>query len=119
MFCGCRWYTMRLSEAASSRQTSSVLSVEALSVISNSRSAWSWASTDRTTPTTSSPALQPGSPSHIRVPELAIRNLLLLARLAVRAPSGKPTPRYAYQHCRERDGNHRRDAYWPQNIEGC
>src|SRR5215831_659125 len=54
---------MRSSERASSRHTSSVSSVEALSEITSSTSPWSWVSTDPTTCTRSWPALRTGKPT--------------------------------------------------------
>src|SRR5215475_8724959 len=53
---------MRSSFSASAWHTSCESSVEALSEMTSSMSAWSWARTDSTTPTTDSPALRSGSP---------------------------------------------------------
>src|SRR4051794_19585157 len=62
MLCGWRWYTMRLSDFARSRQTSSVSSVEALSEMTSSRFSWSCARTERTTSATRGPASRTGRP---------------------------------------------------------
>src|SRR5690349_9296814 len=71
---GWRWYTIRLSRAARSRHTSSVLSVEALSQITSSRFPWSWLSTDSTTRSSPSAPLRTGNPTETRVLVWRIRS---------------------------------------------
>src|SRR5262245_44849192 len=99
MFCGWRWYARRLSDLASSRQTSSVSSLEALSETTSSRCAWSWASTERTTSATRFPALRTGRPIDTSTSELRIRTPFVDGTPAWRAEID------AAQQGEERHGN--------------